>query len=138
MSRHDIVSALLELPNLIYDTEMVCTDIRQKLKQAKADLEERQNTIALSRDAKTWGSNETERSLNKAQEFSNDAICRRLNASIASLESELMENDALLTKHKNTFYAYRSVAELETATLLANRSVGSAANGVVIAENLGL
>ncbi|MCB0105170.1 MAG: hypothetical protein KDE53_04665 [Caldilineaceae bacterium] len=138
MDLNEIIAALLELPNLIYATEQASNDIRHTLKQAKADLEERQNTIALSRDAKTWGSNEAERSLNKAQAFANDALCRRLNGSIVSLENELMENDALLTKHKNLFYAYRSVAELETATLLANRSVGSAANGVVIAENLGL
>lgn len=134
----ELMTALRTLPMDIYADEERINDLRKSLKEAKELLTKLENTVALSRDAKEWGSNEKERDLNKAQAIANEPNCRRLAANIVELENELLDEESILTKHKNLFYAFRSMAELHAAHLLSERSVAGNGNGIVLAENIGL
>ena len=138
MNYQEIMDGLYDLPSQITDTELRIAELRKTIKEHKADLEARQTAIALSREAKAWGSNEEERKLTKSQAFATDAECIRHTKNITMMENDANAEDISLTRDKNLFYAFRSMAELHAAYLLSGRSVAANGNGNAIADEMGL
>jgi hypothetical protein len=138
MQYTELMDGLYKLPTDIESTELRIAELRKTIKDYKAQLEARQTAIALSREAKAWGSNEEERKLNKSQAFATDAECKTLTKDITMRENDVTAEEVSLTRDKNLFYAFRSMAELHAAYLLSGRSVAANGNGNAIADEMGL
>lgn len=138
MNYQEIMEGLYDLPSRIAHIDYRLTELRVTLKDAKRDLEERQAAIAMSREPKAWGSNEEERKLAKAAAYRTDKACQTLSANIDDLEADILSEEVSLTRDKNLFYAFRSMAELHAAYLLSGRSVAANGNGNAIADEMGL
>lgn len=138
MDYSKIMDGLYDMPGQIAHIEYRLGELRLELKHLRQSLDERQAEIAMSREAKAWGSNEEERNLAKAAAYRFDSVCRGLTEKIDDAEADMMSEDVSLTRDKNLFYAFRSMAELHAAYLLCGRSVAANGNGNAIADELGL
>jgi hypothetical protein len=140
MDYQSIVESLLDLPNQICSVELGIAELRNGIKMDKQLLEHREVKILTSRG--DWGKNDKERKTAQDAAFAADARHMVVTRAIAKAEHNLACEEAELTRLKNLFYAYRSVAELTSAHSLGGRSVAAAANGLatvdITADEIGL
>lgn len=140
MEYQEIMIGLAELPNQVADAENAVVSLKTEKRNAETTLEMRRNDVLSARSAKDWGANDGERKINQAKALQSDKEAMRLTSYIAGLDYDIAQADIDLKRAQNTFYAFRSMAELHAAWLLAGRSVASANNGTYMAsaEDLGI
>lgn len=138
MTNEELLIKLYDQPSEIAQKEYMIGELKLDLKEGEQLLENRQNDIAMSREAKAWGSNEEERKLAKAAAYRADILCKQINERLFDLRAEIMAQEVAVNRERNLFYALRSMAELSAAMLLGGKTVGGAVASVATAEELGL
>lgn len=134
MEYKELMLGLADLPGQIAQAESEVADLRKFIKDSKAALENREIDIIVSRDAKAWGANADDRKNAQSVVFRNDDMHRRIAGQLAQAEHDLAKMEIDVKRLQSTFYAFRSMAEMSAAYMLAGRSVASYGNGEHIAS----
>lgn len=107
-----IMQALINLPAEIKHTEQEVYALRLVVANRKADIAKRELEIKSSRDAKEWGSNETDRKTNQTIALTEDEIMQGLQADLAIAEGSLAGQEIELRYQLNNFSAMKAIARM--------------------------